>query len=98
MLIPCIFLLCACGPKEIGYGSADDGPVRRGQNVAEVMRYPVTGADNTQKMLYHSNLPSIMEQTQRWHTIQYRRQLGLDVSPEDPEYREIPKQRSPFRQ
>lgn len=90
--------LCACGPREIGQGmSADyDDPVDA--TAADAMRQPITGISNTQRMLYYCNRPDVMENVQNWKLYQYRRAMGLNPSPEDPAYRAVPKQRSPFRQ
>ena len=41
-----------------------------------------------------------MANMQQWRINQFRRAQGLDngTDPEDPQYRAVPKQRSPFRQ
>ena len=51
-------------------------------------------------MLYQQNRSDVMANTQQWRMDQFRRANGLDnaVDPEDPQYRSVPKQRSPFRQ
>lgn len=93
-----LFVLNACGPREIGRSVEEDTalPEPGGMATAEQMRYPITGTGYTQKMLYYSNRPDIMESVQKWQTGKLKRQMG--ISPEDPEYRATPKQRSPFRQ
>ena len=98
-----ITLLCiplyACGPKEVGYSSSYQADGQgNGVSTAEAMRYPFTGSTTTQIMLYNTNRPQVMEQVQKWTTAQYRKSMGLEPLPEEPEYREHPKQRSPFRQ
>ena len=50
LLLP---VLAGCGPKDIGAGSSSDG--ERGApapSTAEQLRTPMTGAGNTQRMLY----------------------------------------------
>lgn len=95
--------LAACGPKEVGEDMSDDyalsGSHDRLSN-AEAMRYPVTGAGNIQERLYHYNRPAVMENVQNWRLGQYRRMMGIapETNPEDPAYRAVPKQKSPFRQ
>ncbi|MFC4677429.1 chemotaxis protein [Desulfovibrio legallii] len=94
-------LLWACGPKDVGTGtSAEATGTSPGVSVEDGLRYPVYGSDNTQRMLYWQNRPDVMAATQDWRARQFRRMQGLDeaASPEDPAYRAVPKQRSPFRQ
>lgn len=62
------------------------------------MRQPMTGFNNTQKMLYYCNNPEIMEQARKTRLAEFQRRAGIEPAPEDPAYREIPKTRSPFRQ
>ncbi len=97
-IILCVLVLLAgCGPKEIGTGLAETPSASGGgASAAELMRYPVTGTSNTQKMLYYTNRPDVMEMTQKWQAASYRERMG--INPEDPAYREKPQQRSPFRQ
>lgn len=92
------FLLCACGPRDIGQGMAEPeaSAGAGGATTAELMRYPLTGANNTQKLLYYTNRPDVMESVQKWRVKEFQQRLG--IQPEDPEYRAVPKQRSPFRQ
>lgn len=91
--------LAACGPRDIGAGSSVES---RGQGggapSAELMRYPMTGANARERMLYLTNRPDIMQQVQDWRLQGYQRMMGAQPSPEDPAYRAVPKQRSPFRQ
>lgn len=91
-----LLFLCACGPREIGEGSSPElsGPVQA--SGADMLRMPMAGANNTQKLLYWLNRPDVMQSVQEWRANQFRR--SLNPSPEHPSYREIPKQRSPFRQ
>lgn len=97
LLIFCL-VLSACGPREIGVGTSDPAPVAPETAGIDALRMPVTGVSNTEKMLYWQNRPDIMENTQRWRQEQFRRYMGLKPDPENPAYREIPKQKSPFRQ
>lgn len=102
MRIPVIIfilsLLTACGPKEIGQDTSSDydRPSGGHYGAAEQMRQPLTGVNNTEKILYYYNKPEIMDNIRNWRADQFRRQTG--VSPEDSAYREQPRQRSPFRQ
>ena len=94
-------LLSACGPKDIGTGTSSENESRPlGVSAEDHMRYPIMGANRTQQMLYMRNRPDIMANTQQWRMQQFNRAHGLDqdVSPEDPAYRAVPKQRSPFKQ
>ena len=49
-------------------------------------------------MLYWHNRPEVMERVQTWQRMQFARQAGQAVDPSDPQYRAVPKERSPFRQ
>lgn len=90
----------ACGPKEIGQGVSSWKPASSGggQPAAEMMRYPLLGSSNTQKMLYHTNRPDVMEMTQKFQQSEFKQRLGLDSESEDESWQEIPKERGPFRQ
>lgn len=91
--------LGGCGPREIGTGSSgESGASGGGASSAELMRYPMTGASTRERMLYLSNRPDVMQQVQDWNLQGYQRRMGVQPSPEDPAYRAVPKQRSPFRQ
>lgn len=90
--------LSACGPREIGTGSSEESMSSGGATTAEMMRYPMTGAGARERMLYLSNRPDVMQRVQDWNLQGYRRRMGIQPSPEDPAYRAVPKQRSPFRQ
>ena len=95
----CLFL-AACGPKDIGSGTASELPSDGPLTAAETMRRPMTGSGSTQHLLYHYNRPEVMDELrerQRLHIIRMHGGRG-EISPEDPEYRTMPKQRSPFRQ
>ncbi len=94
MLVP----IYGCGPKEIGEGSSYRTPTPRDAAVAEDMRFPMTGTNNTQQKLYYYTRPDMVENYQGWQLRQYRRIMGVAPNPEDPAWRETPKQRSPFRQ
>lgn len=91
--------LSACGPREIGTGSSEESMGSGGgAPSAEMMRYPMTGASARERMLYLSNRPDVMQRVQDWNLQGYQRRMGVQPSPEDPAYRAVPKQRSPFRQ
>lgn len=90
------FTLGACGPREPGQGLAHEEYTPREATAAEQMRMPLTGATRTEQMLYYYNRPEVMEGLQNWQRNWLHRQGA--VSPEDPAYREIPRERSPFRQ
>jgi len=93
--------LCGCGPKDIGAGtSSDDESHPQGVSTEDQLRYPMFGSSSTQRMLYYQNRPETMVNMQQWQRQQMRHMNGLDeaVDPSDPQYRAVPKQRSPFRQ
>ena len=101
LLLAALSGLSGCGPKDVGEGSSaryESQP--QGVSVEDQLRYPIYGSSNTQRMLYQQNRPDVMANTQQWRMNQFRRANGLDnaVDPEDPQYRAVPKQRSPFRQ
>ena len=101
LLLAAVGGLGGCGPKDIGAGSSSESDSQpQGVSVEDQLRYPVYGSNNTQRMLYYQNRPDVMANMQQWRMQQFRRMNGLDtdVSPEDPQYRSVPKQRSPFRQ
>ena len=93
-------VLAACGPRDIGTGTSaeyEGGGLR--PSTAEQMRYPMTGSGSVQRNLYHYNRPHIMQNMQEWRANQLRQQLrGQEPAPEDPAYRAVPRERSPFRQ
>ena len=96
LLLP---VLAGCGPKDIGAGSSSDG--ERGApapSTAEQLRYPMTGAGNTQRMLYYYNRPDVMSRMQDCQISRFNHLTRAQPSPEDPAYRAVPTQRSPFRQ
>lgn len=106
ILIACLacLSLCACGPKDIGTGTSSDGSYNgapsggRANNVDD-LRYALTGSNNIQQRLDYYNRPAVMFQMQEWQKQQLRRPGSpAAVDPADPSYREVPKQRSPFRQ
>lgn len=90
--------LASCGPREIGEGSSPEAALTPEATGADLLRLPMTGMDNNQKMLYWQNRPDVMASLQKFRMEQYRRRMGFAPAPEDPAYREFPKQRSPFRQ
>ena len=90
--------LAGCGPKDIGAGSSSDEERGALPPPAEQMRYPMTGTSNTQRMLYYYNRPDVMSRMQDWRISRFNCLTGGRPSPEDPAYRAVPKQRSPFRQ
>ena len=93
--------MAGCGPKDVGEGSSSRYESQpQGVSVEDQLRYPVYGSNNTQRMLYLQNRPDVMQNVQQWRMMQFRRANGLDnaADPEDPQYRTVPKQRSPFRQ
>lgn len=103
LLIPVLaLLLCAsCAPKEIGSDSVDVDQQYYGKGGPDPMsdaRYPIPGvATRKDYYFYRLNQPAVFEAVQEWRMRQFTRGLrGID--PEDPAYREVPKQRSPFRQ
>lgn len=91
-------LLTACGPKDIGTGTSEPDSVASGVSGADSMRQPLTGGNSTQAMLYYINQPHVMQSMQRSQYNMYLHHMGRDISPEDPAYRAVPRQRSPFRQ
>lgn len=94
-----VFALAACGPKDIGTGTSSDyAAASPGMAPEEQLRYPMTGMSNTQRMLYHVNRPDVMSQMQQWQINRFSRLNGDKPDPAEPEYRAVPKQRSPFRQ
>ena len=101
LLLAAVGGLGGCGPRDIGAGSSSESDSQpQGVSVEDQLRYPIYGSSNTQRMLYMQNRPDIMANTQQWRIEQFRRTHGLDnaADPEDPQYRAVPKQRSPFRQ
>ena len=91
----------ACGPKDIGTGSSGASSAAgagAGAPTAALRRYPMTGANARERMLYLHNRPDVMQQVQDWRLQSYQRRMGIEPSPEDPAYRATPKRRSPFRQ
>lgn len=93
--------LFACGPKDISTDSARVDREYYGKGGPDPMsdaRYPIPGvASRKDYYFYRLNQPAVFEAMQNWRMTQFRRGLqGID--PEHPSYREVPKQRSPFRQ
>lgn len=98
-----LILLClatACGPKDIGTGTSSDWENQpQGISTADQLRYPIYGSNTTQQLLYFHNRPDLMQQMQKWRMESFIRMHGLKpINPENPEYRSVPRQRSPFRQ
>ena len=101
LLLAALSGLSGCGPKDVGEGSSARYEAQpQGVSVEDQLRYPMYGSGNTQRMLYLQNRPDVMQNVQQWRMNQFRRANGLDnaADPEDPQYRAVPKQRSPFRQ
>ena len=101
LLLTAVSGLGGCGPKDISSGSSYESESRpQGVSVEDQLRYPMYGSSNTQRMLYYQSRPDVMANTQKLRMMQFRRMNGLDtdVTPEDEQYRAVPKQRSPFRQ
>lgn len=93
--------LTACGPKDVGTGTADVDNPPVGISAADALRLPMTGTAPIQRRLYYQNRPDIMQQVQDYRSREFRRHFNAvhgGVSPEDPAYREVPRQRSPFKQ
>lgn len=91
-------LLTACGPRDIGTGTSAPDTPPPGVSGADSMRQPMTGNNRTQTMLYYFNRPDVVQTMQRSQHEYMMRRMGRAVSPEDPAYRAVPRQRSPFRQ
>lgn len=98
ILIVLAILLAACGPREIGEGSTAEASNPPGATGADMLRLPMSGANNTQKLLYWVNHPDVVQNIQNWRREKFYKSLGIAPNPEDPAYREVPKQKSPFRQ
>lgn len=88
----------ACVPRGIGEGTSSEAAIAPEATGADLLRLPMTGMDNNQQMLYWQNRPDVMASVQKFRLDQYRRRMGVEPLPEDPAYRELPRQRSPFRQ
>lgn len=95
------FFLCltlaalpACGPKEVGQGTADAVGTEHGPGPDPVveLRYPV-GNNRIQQRLYVLNQPQTMDFQQE----RVRQSLMRTQGQEDPENKK-PKQVSPFRE
>ena len=94
-------LLAACAPRDISTDSARVDAEYYGKGGPDPLadaRYPIPGvASRKDYYFYYMNRPAVMESVQEWRKQQFMRGLQ-GVSPEHPSYREVPKQRSPFRQ
>lgn len=98
MIFAFCLLLAGCGPREIGQDSSHMPEGEGRMQAAEQMRLPLTGSGRTEWLLYQYNRPEVVENIRDWRINQFNRHIGQKPSPEDPAYREIPQQRSPFRQ
>lgn len=94
-------LLAACAPRDISTDSARVDAEYYGKGGPDPLadaRYPIPGvASRKDYYFYYMNRPAVMESVQEWRKQQFMRGLQ-GVSPEHPSYREVPRQRSPFRQ
>lgn len=99
-LLAVFCLAPGCGPRDIGAGTSSDTDNQpQGVSVEDQLRYPVYGSSNTQRMLYWQNRPDVMERVQQWNRMTLARPDGqAGVNSADPQYRAVPKERSPFRQ
>ncbi|MDO5536317.1 MAG: hypothetical protein Q4F72_02130 [Desulfovibrionaceae bacterium] len=63
------------------------------------MRYPMSGSLNRhrEEYFYRMSQPAIFESVQNWRKEQFARSFRA-LNPEEPAYREKPRQRSPFRE
>lgn len=98
IIVPLALSLFACGPREIGQGTSYEAHVTPEATSADLLRQPITGMNPIQTRLYWQNHPEVMAMTQRQQADWIQRRFGRVLSPENPEYRAIPRQRSPFRQ
>lgn len=100
-LLLTLVLLAACGPKDIGTGTSEPDGDPVGVSSADNLRPAFTGANPIQRRLFFYNQPNVMMQMQQSRLDAYHRYINRyhnGVNPESPEYREVPRQRSPFRQ
>ncbi|MBQ7738103.1 MAG: chemotaxis protein [Desulfovibrionaceae bacterium] len=96
LILAQVLLLAACGPKDIGSDYTAESDEKTSVSVAEQMRYPLFGSDGNQRMLYMHNRMDTMVARQKFMNAKLQNKSGL--SPEDPNYRSTPKERSPFRE
>lgn len=92
----------ACAPKDI---SSDSERVDReyygngGPEPLADARYPIPGVSSKKdKYFYLMSQPSVMENVQDWRVRRFTRGYSGTNNPEHPSYREVPRERSPFRQ
>ena len=103
LLIVLVLCLASCAPQDISSsgGKVDAeyyGPP--GPDTAAEMRYPTLGSLNyrREKQLYNMSNPSYFEAMQEWRMREFKRRMNRGRSAEDPSYREVPRQKSPFRE
>lgn len=95
----CIALcVWSCGPREIGQGTSSESHVVPDATAADMLRFPITGMNHIQQKLYWQNRPEVMAVLQKNQVDWFRQRFGHPIDPESPDYRAIPRQRSPFRQ
>lgn len=99
IIVFCIFMLTACGPKDIATGSSDtyynDSAREPSTSVADHARYP-SGGNLTQQRLYLLNQPGVQMDLQAKQRNFFNRQAGINPLEEEKKM-QTPKQRSPFR-
>lgn len=107
-VLSCVLLLglASCAPQDISSsgGKVDAeyyGPP--GPDTAAEMNYPTLGSLNyrREKQRYNMSNPSYFEAMQEWRMQEFKRRMNRDRTAkeaEHPSYREVPKQKSPFRE
>ena len=98
LLLFCLLplLLNACGPKDIGNASLEEEPIHTSVSTAEQMRYPAFGSDAIQRQLFYDN--KMQNMVARQNIMRSSLKHPAALSPEHPDYRAVPKEKSPFRQ
>lgn len=106
LLAAALSLPAACGPAEItAPGTTADeeynARISRGLDANDSLRPPLSGkAERTDRLFYNLNRSESMDrfQDKAENRLMGGSENGMAISPEDPRYRSIPQQRSPFRQ
>ena len=92
----------ACAPKDISSDSSRLDREYYGKGGADALsdaRYPIAGfSSKKDRYFYQMSQPSVMENVQQWRVTRFTRGHSAKANPEDPSYREVPRERSPFRQ